>query len=195
MNAYLENTKFAVQSVITAYTREFHELNKQIALYQEAVGWMRTPNEEVEKTSMERMEIMAKMFAQCREASLDINRLSSALKDRELSTQALCGSLLQIAKQGISTGHHDRPNCPNGRLIRSQAIRDVIWYGRNQAMHYDDVHGLRPPTIACFQQLDADFGRTLSASVLTTNLATCVIDILGWHAYEAYEKDMTTLLP
>jgi hypothetical protein len=80
-------------------------------------------------------------------------------------------------------------------MIGSQPIKNVIWQGRNQAMHYGEVNGLRSTTIGCFQQLDADLARSLCASVHNTNLATCIIDILGWHTYEAYLTDMKTLLP
>ena len=195
MNAYLENTAFAAKSIIAAYAQEFHELHKQIARYQDAAEWLERQGEKVEQTSAGRADAMVKMFAQCREAVLEVIRLSSAIRDRELATQALCGALLQIAKQGISTVHRRPQNCPDGRFIGTQPIKNVIWQGRNQTMHYDDVRGLDPPVIACFQRLDADLSRTFSALVHSTNLATHVIDILGWHTYEAYEKDMTTLLP
>ena len=194
MNAYLENTAFAARSIVAAYGQELHELNKQIARYRDAAEWLKTENEKIEQSFSGRAEAMAKMFAQCREAGLEVNRLSSAIKDREFATQTLCGSLLQIAKQGISTVHQRLQNCPDGRLIGTQPIKNVIWHSRNQSMHYEEGNP-RQGVIDCFQRVDADFGRSLSALVFNTNLATCVIDILGWHTREAYEKDMTTLLP
>jgi len=79
-------------------------------------------------------------------------------------------------------------------MIGTQPIKNVIWQGRNQSIHYEEADP-HQPVIDCFQRLDADLGRTLSASVLNTNLATCIIDIVGWHTHEAYEEDMMTLLP
>jgi len=205
MYSYLEQTKFAAQRIIETYTSDFHELNNQIKAYKEAGDWITKWNDEsrgkgILATALDKdnfpdqLQKMSEMIAQARTASFQVNNLSAELKAREHATQVLGGAILQIGKQAISVAHGNLPACPDGRMIGSQGIKHIIWQGRNQAIHFEEGNP-HAPVIACFQALDNDLGLDL-ASKLTQglNLATHVIDVLGWHSYDVYEADMISLV-
>src|ERR1700730_14801896 len=78
--------------------------------------------------------------------------LESLIATRAFSRDAQSGSLLQYAKQGISLVHHGLAACPDGRLIGSQSVKNVIWQGRNQAIHWDEGNFKRP-VVNCFRTL------------------------------------------
>lgn len=136
-------------------------------------------------------------------AEPEIARYENEIRDLEVSIQtksavalpALATTILQIAKQGITIVQGELASCPDGRAIGGQRLKNVIWQGRNQAMHYDDPASYRPPMIQCFQQLRQDFGPQFDLHARPgENLALDVIELLGWSEYDAYEHDLRSLL-
>jgi hypothetical protein len=116
------------------------------------------------------------------------------------SVEAASGALLQLAKQGVALVHRELlvrgklSECPPGRAIGSQPLRDVIWYARNQAIHWEEgVY--RTPTLACFAKLESDFGARfhLDADVRESR-AFAVCALLGWRDYARFKEDMRSLL-
>lgn len=113
------------------------------------------------------------------------------------AAESISGSLLQIARQGISIVYGHAKDCHKDvRDIESQPVQEVIWYARNQSLHYEDG-SYKDGTQECFDQLVSDFGPEFSVGTgegKDDNLALKVIERLGWDKYEQYEKDMTGLL-
>lgn len=126
----------------------------------------------------------------------DIRDLESAIANRSLSINALSMSLLQLAKQGISKEFgRSRNSCPNeGRHIGSQPLRNVIWEGRNQAIHFEDG-SFSANVTACFTQLEQDFGSQFSLSQHSqSSLAFNVVNLLGWNTFKSFSDDLDSLL-
>src|SRR5437870_1412879 len=82
----------------------------------------------------------------------DRAKLIEQIAAHALSIGSLAGSLLQYAKQGISLAHGGFANCPNGRSIGTQFLKDVIWQGRNQGIHWEEGK-LHPSIQQCFEKL------------------------------------------
>ena len=102
------------------------------------------------------------------------------------SMSCLAGALLQIAKQALSLRHSGKPKISGARNIGSQSIVDVIWGGRNHAMHWDD----RVLSIKVTEVLDAcsikpDPGKNYCLSIL---------DALGWKSPDAMIADLKKLI-
>ena len=117
--------------------------------------------------------------------------LESLIALRSFSTASQSGSLLQYAKQGISLVHNGPSACPAGRTIYSQTLRNVIWQGRNQAMHWDEGR-FNQAVQDCFRALatdvDAKFG-----DLAVRSLAFDVVQLLGWKEFADFERDMLSL--
>lgn len=114
--------------------------------------------------------------------------LESLIATRAFSTNAQCGNLLQYAKQGISFVHHGLAACPDRRLIGSQPIKNIIWQGRNQALHWDEGNP-RPQVMACFQTLAREQDPKF-ADFATRNLANDIVELLGWRTFNDFKADM-----
>ncbi|MBI3416741.1 MAG: hypothetical protein HY043_15735 [Verrucomicrobia bacterium] len=125
--------------------------------------------------------------------------------------QDVCATgLLQIAKQGIALQYQGnwKKDCPLGRQIENEYLRNVIWHGRNQAMHYEEelLPFKKDPTkeekkkpkykqqedmIKCFSNLGTNFSLINNPKVC---LARKVVELLGWDSYENFRGDLQSLL-
>jgi hypothetical protein len=123
----------------------------------------------------------------------EVQEVEARINARSFARATLCGSLLQIAKQGISTAYGGL-NGPAGRVVGSQPIRDIIWQARNQAMHFEEPRPLKPRVQQCFSALASDLQRPEFREYHQRNLAFEVIDALGWDSYAHYEQDIRSLL-
>lgn len=113
--------------------------------------------------------------------------LESSLNNKKHSIDFIAGAVLQIAKQGISIVYKGLDNCPDGRTIKNGvALKEIIWHGRNQAMHYEEKIK-NSSTISCFNKLGY-------SRINDINLAKEIIDLLGWKTYRDFEIDMISLL-
>ena len=125
--------------------------------------------------------------------------LQDSFDAKELALQALCGALLQVAKQGISVKHAG-PNqqgipidCPIGREVDGIPMKDIVWSGRNQALHYEDTN-IKPETKKLFKLLEDKFGSEFALSEhMGKSRAKQVVMKLGWINYPAYCSDMKIL--
>ena len=123
----------------------------------------------------------------------DVEKLSLEvlIAARKFSTDAQGGNILQYAKQGISLVHRGISACPEGRHIGTLPIRDVIWQGRNQAIHWDEGR-FTPPVRVVFEglarEIDAKFNPFTSR-----NMAFEVVSLLGWRAFTDFERDLLSL--
>lgn len=70
---------------------------------------------------------------------VQVVQVEQAAAAHTFSIGSLSGALLQHPKQGISLVHSGPSSCPAGRAIGGSTLKDVIWQGRNQAIHWDEV--------------------------------------------------------
>ncbi|SFH39343.1 hypothetical protein [Pontibacter chinhatensis] len=117
-------------------------------------------------------------------------KLQEQIQAHTYSIQTLCTGLIQIAKHGISVVYGGLTDCPDGRMVGTQALRDVIWQARNQTMHYEEG-ACRGPVVAVFSSLAAEFDSIFS-NYNNQNLAFEIVRLLGWTSYASFNADLLT---
>jgi hypothetical protein len=110
---------------------------------------------------------------------------------RVFSSGALGTAALQYGKQGISVVHGGLATCPDGRLIGSQAMRDVVWQGRNQAIHWEDGR-VSQPVVNCFETLRLEIDQKFG-DYRRRNLSFDLIELLGWRCFNDFSSDLLLL--
>lgn len=106
------------------------------------------------------------------------------------SMSSLAGAILQIAKQVLSLRYSGKPNILAARDIGSQKIIEVIWEGRNHAMHWDEgapnkkVQGM-------LDALSKDLGITIEVG---RNNCLSILGALNWSSAEAVVNDLHALI-
>ena len=121
----------------------------------------------------------------------DREKLVEQIAAHALSIGSLAGALLQYAQQGISLAHGVLPACPNGRAIGTQFLKDVIWQGRNQALHWETGKP-HPPVKQCFDKLVREVAPPF-ADYKKRNMAVDVIDLLGWTDFAKFRAELLFL--
>ncbi len=84
--------------------------------------------------------------------------------------------------------------CPDGRSIHDDTLKNIIWQGRNQSMHYEEG-SYKKAVKDCFTNLKNKVDDKFDLMINTKkNLAyEIVTDILAWNDYDSYHKDMMGL--
>lgn len=121
-------------------------------------------------------------------AAAALEKLQALWEIRAYSRSALSSSLLQFAKQGISIVHGDRIMA--GRIVEGRPLTEVIWEGRNQALHWEDgkPHARVISVFECLSQRHQMF-----ADFKARNLAFDVVWLLGWRDWPSFEADLRSL--
>lgn len=128
-----------------------------------------------------------------KEIDQEIVRITDNIQLHSESAKILCGSILQFAKQGISTVHKSLNNCPAGRTIGKECLKNIIWQGRNHAIHFEESPNHNPAVKQCFQNLE-DFGLCFCLDNYPgENMSKEIIRLLGWAGYTTFEEDMLLL--
>ncbi|MCK5436355.1 MAG: hypothetical protein KAI88_06960 [Nitrosomonadaceae bacterium] len=131
----------------------------------------------------------------------EITRFQALVGAHQMTTQSICGAILQIAKQGISLVHGSFlvpdgyiMGTPHGRMLTFLTLRDIIWQACSQAVHCKE--GIyRQPVIDLFAELEKSHGPQFSLSQHPRqNRAKQIIQLLGWLDYRVYITDMQSLL-
>ena len=140
------------------------------------------------------MERMSHLNTQKQEATNDLDiRLNNALSSIGAtvdSMSSLAGSVLQIAKQVLSLRHEGKPNIPASRTIGTQSIIEVIWEGRNHAMHWDEG-APRARVQNMLNALHTDLGLTI---VVGNNNCLSILGALGWNSTDSVIRDLNALI-
>lgn len=111
----------------------------------------------------------------------------------DLAINTTAGAILQIAKQALSMRYGPLSRCPKGRNTAGTCVRDLIWQGRNQAMHYEETK--RSSTwVDLFSVLNHHYPGRFALDRPYQSKAREILDVLGWlHDYGQYQDDMRTL--
>jgi hypothetical protein len=119
--------------------------------------------------------------------------LQASIVARQLAIQAMCGAVLQIAKQGISAVHGSLAAAPPGRTVYGLQLKDIIWQARNRALHYEDGQFNASVTIL-FGHLENVLGAEFSLSGHPNqSCAKQIVWLLGWTDYASFANDMSDL--
>ncbi len=187
MKTYLSNIEYAVKKLFGAINHEEDEL---ISLISEREAALKEPKF-LENLGGEARKNLPKKLA---ETDKQIEKITDDIHLHSNSAKILCGALLQFAKQGISIVHKDYIVCPDGRMVGSQSLKEIIWQARNHGIHYEESPNHNPKVIDCFAALEADFGLQFSLQAHPgENLSKEVIKVLGWYGYSTFQEDMLLL--
>ncbi len=206
MNQYLVDTKFAAQSLIetihkeekilTSLTEQFDKLKKVF----DHLFWdysTADTHEDFNELQVQHKFIQMAKFDEdnnLKGKKAELDTLSQSIFAKKDSMDSLSMSLLQIAKQGVSIVHGNPANCPLGRNLGAESLKNVIWQGRNQSIHYEEGNP-NQRVKDCFTNLANDFGSEFDLTVnYTLNKARKIIGLLDWDTYDNYQNDMISLI-
>ena len=200
---YLNEIQHAVEIIICEIYREYDEveaLKKELEKLNEAtdVGYRRAEflalNPELDDEGLGTAAYFDTYFGPDKERfykPVEIDNATLKLKVHQFSNQALSGSILQYAKQGISLQYGSNNSCPSGRLIDGQELKEIIWQGRNQSLHWEEGT-FRKPVEQCFKYL-ANHSDPIFNDYTSRNMAFDVVELLGWKTFNDFSKDMKLL--
>jgi hypothetical protein len=123
-------------------------------------------------------------------AAADLESAKVTLDTRTFSRASVASAILQFAKQGLSTVHGTPKNAPSGRTIMGEELKNIVWQGRNQALHWEEGNPHKA-VAECFNNLSAVDPRF--ANFMTTSMAFEVISILKWDNWSDFKNDLISL--
>ncbi|WP_109514208.1 hypothetical protein [Pseudomonas ovata] len=108
----------------------------------------------------------------------------------EQTMTIVAGTLLQVAKQALSIryGTSIKDCTANARKVSGEKIQEIIWYGRNQAMHFEEGKG---SWTTLFEALDMVHPGEFTPDPIPRSME--IIELLGWINFGVYEDDMKKL--
>jgi hypothetical protein len=142
---------------------------------------------------MDAFRRMARAHQAADELTNEVAALQASIGSHEVAVQAMCGALLQIVKQGLSLVHGHPTAAPDGRLLSGISLKEIVWEGRNQAIHYEDgTFNLRVTTL--FRRLEIAYGPEFSLqNHRGQSRAKQIVTLLGWTSYQSFWNDMRLL--
>jgi hypothetical protein len=205
MHQYIVDTEFAVKNLIQLATEEDKVLTELVSRLGSVEAQFRVHKWDFETSDlnddfsdayvMAAFGRMAKAHKEAEALKVEMAAIQISIGTHQQAIQAITASVLQIAKQGISIVHGGLAAAPQGRIIGSLLIRDIIWQARNQALHFEEGSFSKPVT-TLFSVLEAEQGCQFSLAKHPKQCrAKQVLGLLGWDSYENYLADMVTLLP
>jgi hypothetical protein len=204
MHPYLERTRYATETLITAIfheeealaglSRELGQADALLANLADGIHFLGL-NPDLDDEGLGAMKTQESWMVEDRAYDIraQIHSLTQSIADKRESTTALCGALLQIAKRGITsaTGPQMVISGP-GRLVSGLPLERIIWEGRNQSMHHESP--LREAGRLLFAHLAGQYYGHFDAGA-GRDLAREVINLLGWSNLATYVADMESILP
>ena len=106
------------------------------------------------------------------------------------SMSGLAGAVLQIGKQALSIRYKGKPDLPAARTIGTQNIVEVVWEGRNHAMHWDEG-APRGRVKDMLNALTTDLNITIE---IGKNNCLSVLGALEWKKSEDVISDLKALV-
>ena len=211
MHQYIVETGSTVRSLLELVNHEDSLIKEHTAKLREAINEIKTHGWNFQANDLNDdfsdTYVMAAFFRLANSTSgtdklkSEITRFQALVGAHQLTTQSICGSILQIAKHGISLVHGSFlvpdsyiMGTPPGRMLTFLTLRDIIWQACNQAAHCKE--GIyKQPVIDLFAELEKSHGPQFSLSQHPRqNRAKQIIRLLGWLDYRVYITDMKSLL-
>lgn len=106
------------------------------------------------------------------------------------SRAALSATMFQFAKQGLSVLHGQKANVPDGRLIHTVNLKEVIWEGRNHALHWEEENP-RQHVVACMSGLAQH--KPEMADFRNRNCSFEILQALDWQGWDRFSIDLQSL--
>lgn len=106
------------------------------------------------------------------------------------SMAILAGAILQIGKQVLSFRFRGKPQLQNARAVGSQLVVELIWEGRNHALHWEEPKPQKPVK-DMLQKLQQDKGVKI---VVGGNNALAILAALGWSDTDTVINELRALV-
>jgi hypothetical protein len=106
--------------------------------------------------------------------------------------EVAAGAVLQVGKQALSFRYGSKTclSVLHSRCIGSQSVLDIVWEGRNHAMHWEEVEP-KPAVEKMLAALQADRGAAIRPGVSN---AVVILDCLGWRDAQTTVAELLTLM-
>jgi hypothetical protein len=169
----IENAQEALSDLFMYRDQWSVNANYHYAQYMERIGHLNTKKQEAAK-----------------DLDVRLNNALSSIGATVDSISSLAGSVLQISKQVLSLRHGGKPTIPTSRTIGSQSIIEIIWEGRNHAMHWDEG-APRARVQTMLNALYADLGLNI---VVGNNNCLSILGALDWDSADAVVRDLNALI-
>lgn len=206
MIEYLNDTEFAVKSLFELLNTEKDDLEKkkiELQQLESKLEHLRADFLEYSQMDDYNESLLQHKYVQFVKLAENsdipgledqITKLSNSILNKYKSYQAIGMSILQIAKQGISKVHGKLTNCPSGRRIGRESLKNIIWQSRNQAIHHEEGR-YHNNVKKCFNNLKIEYGEKFNLDTHpNVNLSIEVLnEVLGWDEYSKYHRDMEAL--
>jgi hypothetical protein len=201
---FIENTRPAIEHLFCALSAYYEVLEKAQAsveaiersqqflsdLFMYRDQWSPDANHHYAQYMM-RMKELEKQKKEAQEN--DTEKLEKALFNIGSTVEAmsvLAGAILQIGKQSLSLRHSGKPNLPGAKTIGTQSIVEVVWEGRNHAMHWDEG-APRERVRNMLNALETDLNITIENG---KNNCLSVLGALGWKSSADVISDLKALV-
>lgn len=206
MNQYLLDTEFAVQSLFELVTEELNKiasLEVHLRLHRDRANSIMSEAYYVTDQDVDDLETPG-MYAirygygshisAAQAVQKEISNLEASYYAKDGSIRTLYGSILQIAKQGISIVHGKTMPSVIIETKSGEPLHNIIRQGRNQSMHYEEGN-YHSRLITCFNNLEGVFGSDFNLNTGDNKAKFVVLDVLEWRNYSDYLSTMKKLLP
>lgn len=207
ISSYLLNTQYSVKKLLeliieadkniqllndTKESRELIELKYAELAYEQSEGEFYERRDAAIIALLEFDELYSKQGITYSNI-INIVKYSENVSEIKASAEVLSGSVLQIAKQGISSIYGvSKYDCElvGKKHFGSATLLDVIWEGRNQSSHYED-RKFDEGVDQCFNAL-IEYNNVFIDYKKGKNMAYEIIKLLNWLNYKEYQNDMLT---
>ena len=102
----------------------------------------------------------------------------------------MAGAVLQISKQALALKYKAKPSLMDRRQIGSLGIEQIIWEGRNHAVHWEDDQP-HPPAKKMLETLGCENGLEIANG---KNNSLTIIYALGCKTAEDVISDLAKLI-
>ncbi|MFF2794094.1 hypothetical protein [Lysinibacillus xylanilyticus] len=203
MNQYLIDTEFATKSLFDIVTYELDQIAKlEIELKKSVDTSNRIMAEAFYVTDQDVDDLEAPGVYANRhgyathlfEAYSIKGKIEKAYSTKDSSIRTLYGSILQIAKQGLSSVYGKRIQTAHSEPKSGEPIHNIILQGRNQSLHFEEGV-FRNNVKDCFMNLQQAFGSDFDLTIVENKAKYVVLNVLGWRTYDDYLTTMQKLLP
>ncbi|QJD59766.1 hypothetical protein HG264_13055 [Pseudomonas sp. gcc21] len=199
MQKYIDETKFATSSLIDLIWEDFASLENLNAELKRLTAEFNVKYQvfmanEFHPAANYYHAQMAKVAQPKRELENHIKEVSQSIDAKSVSIAALSGALLQIAKQCISLRYGKPQNAPDGENIGGVLVKDIIFEGRNQSIHYENPKEISVNVINLFGKLDAirNDGVVWDARS-QVNFAFEIVRLLGWRTHNDFVDHLKSI--
>lgn len=194
MNNYLTDTKYAMErifGIVNEYNTERRELSIKINELQRRINEILLNNDYpvLDDLGPKDFYLQQQGYRSLEYLKNQLLQTKKNLLNKEFSIKTLYGTILQIAKQGISTVYgNDFPISLRDEQSGLDLV-NIIIEARNQSMHFEE-NNPRRKVKECFAALHSSYGDEFDITKVENKSKEVVFKVLKWHDYSDYEKTM-----